>query len=100
MHIGQLTSAEPGWKAVFAEPDRFRLDRTPNKHLTFAFGAHLCLGHVLARIEIEEILDSLRTLVAGAEQTAPESWIYSSILNGMSALPVRLFPESRPRTAS
>ncbi|MGW1159805.1 cytochrome P450 [Streptomyces sp. NPDC002513] len=87
-------------ETVFAEPDRFRLDRTPNKHLTFAFGSHLCLGHVLARIEIEEILDSLRTLVADAEQTAPESWIYSSILNGMSALPARLIPESRPRTAS
>ncbi len=82
---------------VFADPDRFTLDRTPNKHVTFAFGSHLCLGHVLARIEIEEVLDSLRTHVAKAEQIGEESWIYSSILHGMSSLPAVLTPESRPR---
>jgi novobiocin biosynthesis protein NovI len=82
---------------VFADPDRFALDRTPNKHLTFAFGSHLCLGHVLARIEVEEVLDSLRTLVSHAEQSAPESWIYSSILHGMSSLPAVLTPEPRRR---
>lgn len=79
--------------AAFADPDRFTLDRTPNKHLTFAFGSHICLGHTLARIEVEEVLDSLRTLVSSAEQTGPESWIYSSILHGMSSLPVALKPE-------
>lgn len=77
---------------VFADPDVFDLGRTPNKHLTFAFGSHICLGHTLARIEIEEILDSLRTLVSSASQTGPESWIYSSILHGMSTLPVALKP--------
>ncbi|MCR6488776.1 cytochrome P450 [Amycolatopsis sp. OK19-0408] len=77
---------------VFADPDRFVLDRKPNKHLTFAFGSHICLGHTLARIEVEEILDSLRTHVASAEQTGEESWIYSSILHGMSSLPVKLTP--------
>lgn len=82
---------------VFADPDRFALDRTPNKHVTFAFGSHLCLGHVLARLEIEEVLDSLRTLVASAEQIGEESWIYSSILHGMSSLPAILTPEPRPR---
>jgi novobiocin biosynthesis protein NovI len=80
---------------AFPDPDRFDLARTPNKHLTFAFGSHICLGHTLARIEVEEVLDSLRTLVASAGQTAPESWIYSSILHGMSSLPVALEPEPR-----
>lgn len=37
--------------AQFAEPDRLRLDRTPNKHLAFASGPHLCVGNVLARLE-------------------------------------------------
>lgn len=78
---------------VFADPDRFLLDRRPNKHLTFAFGSHICLGHTLARIEVEEVLDSLRTLVSSAEQTGQERWIYSSILHGMSSLPVALRPE-------
>lgn len=79
--------------AAFEDPDRFRLDRRPNKHLTFAFGTHICLGHTLARLEVEEVLDSLRALVASAEQTGPEKWIYSNVLNGMSYLPVALTPE-------
>lgn len=79
---------------VFADPDRFLLDRKPNKHLTFAFGSHICLGHTLARIEVEEVLDALRTLVSSAEQTGPERWIYSNVLNGMSYLPVKLTPET------
>ncbi|AGL19231.1 putative cytochrome P450 [Actinoplanes sp. N902-109] len=81
---------------VFGDPARFRLDRTPNKHLTFAVGTHYCLGHYLARIEIEAMLDTLRRRVSHAVQTGPESWIYSSILHGMSSLPVRLHPESTP----
>ncbi|WP_225829851.1 cytochrome P450 [Streptomyces sp. NK08204] len=80
---------------VFADPDRFTLDRRPNKHLTFAFGSHICLGHNLARIEVEEVLGALRALVSSAEQTGPEQWIYSSILHGMSSLPVALTPEGR-----
>ncbi|MFD9318531.1 cytochrome P450 [Streptomyces sp. NPDC060053] len=80
---------------VFPDPDRFTLDRRPNKHLTFAFGSHICLGHNLARIEVEEVLGALRTLVGSAEQTGPEEWIYSSILHGMSSLPVALTPEGR-----
>ncbi|WP_431913415.1 cytochrome P450 [Micromonospora carbonacea] len=79
---------------VFGDPDRFRLDRSPNRHLTFAVGTHYCLGHYLARIEIEEMLDSLRRRVSHAVQTGPESWIYSSILHGMSSLPLALTAES------
>lgn len=77
---------------VFANPDRFELDRTPNKHLTFAFGSHFCLGHYLGKMEVEAVLDSLRRLAGDFEQTGQESWIYSTILHGMSSLPVSIKP--------
>ncbi|PWE32818.1 cytochrome P450 [Maritimibacter sp. 55A14] len=35
----------------FEAPDRFRLDRRPNKHLAFGGGAHTCVGLSLARME-------------------------------------------------
>jgi len=29
---------------VFDDPDAFRPERNPNRHLAFGYGAHLCLG--------------------------------------------------------
>jgi cytochrome P450 len=48
--------------AVFAEPDRFDLDRPDRKrHLAFATGPHVCLGMDLARLEARVVV---RTLLA------------------------------------
>ena len=33
----------------FPDPDTYVIDRRPNRHLTFAHGAHFCLGSALAR---------------------------------------------------
>ncbi|WP_417519663.1 cytochrome P450 [Minwuia sp.] len=37
--------------AMFDDPDSVRIDRNPNKHLAFGWGAHVCLGNSLARME-------------------------------------------------
>lgn len=37
--------------AVFADPDRMDIGRTPNRHLAFGTGVHQCAGMSLARLE-------------------------------------------------
>ncbi|MEV5379894.1 cytochrome P450 [Streptomyces nondiastaticus] len=77
---------------VFADPGRFDLARTPNKHLTFAYGPHFCIGAYLARAEIGALLEGLRTMVAEIEFTGPRRRIFSNFLSGLSTAPVKLTP--------
>src|SRR6185436_18069709 len=44
---------------VFADPFAFRVDRSPNEHITFGLGPHYCLGANLARMEIETVIGGL-----------------------------------------
>ncbi|OPF84589.1 cytochrome P450 [Streptomyces antioxidans] len=78
---------------VFAEPEVFDLGRTPNKHVSFGYGPHFCLGAYLGRAEIHAMLTALRTMVTEAELTGPGRPIHSNFLHGYSSLPVSLTPD-------
>jgi len=43
-------------EAAFPAPEEVRLDRKPNPHLAFGFGAHLCLGAAHARLLVRTLL--------------------------------------------
>lgn len=43
-------------EAAFDAPAEIRLDRKPNPHLAFGFGAHLCLGAAHARLLLRTLL--------------------------------------------
>jgi cytochrome P450 len=43
----------------FADPDRLDVGRTPNRHLAFATGIHVCLGAPLARLEARVAMERL-----------------------------------------
>ncbi|WP_024804044.1 cytochrome P450 [Nocardia sp. BMG51109] len=74
----------------FPEPERIRLGRRPNPHLSFGYGPHFCIGAQLARLELAVVLDEVRLAAHGIEPAGRPSPIYSNFLRGFSTLPVDL----------
>jgi len=76
-------------EAVFEEPNRFRADRKPNKQLAFGYGAHLCLGQHLAKMEMrilyEELLQRLTSVALDGEPQMSQALF----VNGLKRLPIR-----------
>jgi cytochrome P450 len=76
---------------AYDDPDRLDLERNGPPHLTFGFGAHICLGFPLARLEgqiaLPAVLARWRRIELAGE--APE-WMDSMVLRGMKALPLRV----------
>ncbi|MCX6894376.1 MAG: cytochrome P450 [Verrucomicrobia bacterium] len=52
-------------ETVFDSPAEVRLDRKPNPHLSFGFGAHLCLGAPHARLILRTLLQKCTERLAG-----------------------------------
>jgi methyl-branched lipid omega-hydroxylase len=74
-------------EAVFADPERFDITRSPNPHLGFGgAGPHYCLGAHLARRELTVMLRELLTRVPGITSGEPDR-LLSSFINGIKHLP-------------
>ncbi|MFL6573944.1 MAG: cytochrome P450 [Burkholderiales bacterium] len=76
---------------AYQAPDRLDLQRHGVAHLTFGFGAHLCLGFPLARLEGQIALPALLARWKTIElATSRLEWIDSMVLRGMKAMPLRV----------
>ena len=76
---------------AYEAADRLHLQRRGVPHLTFGFGAHICLGFPLARLEGQIALPALLERWRTIELAAPRlEWIDSMVLRGMKAMPLRV----------
>ena len=74
-------------EAVFTDPERFDITRSPNPHVGFgAPGPHFCLGAHLARREITVMLRELLTRVPDITAGEPDR-LLSSFINGIKRMP-------------
>jgi cytochrome P450 len=76
---------------AYEDPDRIILERDGVPHLTFGFGAHICLGFPLARLEGQVALPAVlarwkRIDMAGE----PVEWLDSMVLRGMKHMRIRV----------
>jgi cytochrome P450 len=74
---------------VFEDPFSFRVDRTPNKHLAFGYGAHLCLGQHLAKMEMKALFDELIPRIKSVEIDGTPTLSSANFVNGPKKLPIR-----------
>jgi cytochrome P450 len=75
--------------AVFADPFRFDVGRHPNRHLAFGFGAHYCLGAVLARMQVKALLTALVPVLESLELAGEPEHSASYFVSGLKHLPIR-----------
>lgn len=90
MVFGCLASANTD-PLVFENPDRLDLGRSPNRHIAFGTGIHVCLGAKLARAEIAIALERLFTRFPDVRLAVPRSRVKYSRrpgTRGLVALPV------------
>jgi cholest-4-en-3-one 26-monooxygenase len=76
-------------ESVFADPLRFDLSRSPNPHLAFGYGTHLCLGRNIALLEIRQIIQTVLRRLDRIELAGPVEWTSSVMATGVKSLPIR-----------
>ena len=77
-------------EAVFDDPFRFDITRSPNEHVAFGGGGpHHCLGANLARMEMRLFFEELTRRVPHVEAVGPVERLRSNFIGGIKHLPVR-----------
>ena len=74
----------------FNQPQRFDITRTPNRHLTFNYGRHFCLGAPLARLEGQiAILEVVKRFPGLQLEGGPPQYMDTLVMRGVRKMPVR-----------
>ena len=72
--------------AVFADPHRFLIDRSPNPHQSFGIGEHFCLGANLARLSLRLLFTELLATIENIALEAPARRLHSNLINGIKEM--------------
>jgi cytochrome P450 family 142 subfamily A polypeptide 1 len=75
---------------VFERPFDFDIERDPNPHVAFGFGAHFCLGASLARLELRVLFEELRPRLSDMHlvSDAPLRVTPSNFIHGFPSMEV------------
>lgn len=76
-------------EAVFADPYRFDIARSPNKHVAFGYGAHVCLGQQLGRVEMRVLWEELLPRLESVELDGEPRRMAANFVCGPKSVPIR-----------
>ena len=74
---------------MFDDPMRFDVGRDPNKHLSFGYGVHFCLGAALARMEMNSFFTELVPRIKSIELAGEPELMATTFVGGIKHLPIR-----------
>ena len=74
---------------VYSDPFTFKVDRSPNKHVAFGYGAHVCLGQHLARMEMRILWEELLPRLESVELAGAPKLMEASFVCGPKSVPIR-----------
>ncbi|QGV82932.1 cytochrome P450 [Streptomyces ficellus] len=75
---------------VFPDPHRLDLARSPNPHVSFGDGPHVCLGAHFARLQLRVLHEEALSALPPYEPAGPPRRLVSHFINGLKSLPLRL----------
>ncbi|MFM6829649.1 MAG: cytochrome P450 [Novosphingobium sp.] len=76
--------------AVFDAPFDFRVDRADaRKHIAFGYGPHLCLGNMLAKLEMRILFKELLSRIDEIALDGEPAWVEANFVSGLKRLPIR-----------
>ncbi|MFS4091707.1 cytochrome P450 [Streptomyces sp. AF1A] len=73
---------------AFPDPDRLDLGRSPNPHVSFGDGPHVCLGAHFARLQLRILHEEVLRVLPGWQLAGPAGRLVSNFINGVKSLPV------------
>ena len=72
----------------FAEPFRFDVARSPNRHLAFGHGPHKCLGAHFARLQMHAFFSAMLERLPEVRLAGDPERLTSNFINGIKHLPL------------
>jgi pimeloyl-[acyl-carrier protein] synthase len=77
--------------SIFEQPDRFNIERKPNRHLSFGSGIHFCLGDWLARRQAQLAIEAFFTEFKNISMISDQpKWNKNLAIRSLQSLPVSI----------
>ena len=76
-------------ETVFDKPDEYDIRRSPNRHVAFGHGPHVCLGQHLGRMEMRIFWEELLPRLESLELAGEPSLTAATFVGGPKHVPIR-----------